>query len=224
MSDSHFVHYVSFKLDSSWRRLSEAERERGRDEFIHAVESSAPAVTTYSYSALGFRPGTDLLLWRSAEALENLQETVSQLLLTGLGRYFEITQSFLGMLRPSVYTRRREPQEQAALSHERNRYLVIYPFTKTTEWYQTSKDARQGMMNEHIRIGHEHPEVRQVLIYSFGIDDQEFVVAYETDNLADYQSLVMELRETDARRFTLRDTPTLTCIHRPLAETLALLG
>ena len=152
------------------------------------------------------------------------QETIAKLLATGLGRYLEITQSFLGMLRASGYTRRPEPPEKSTLSRARCRYLVVYPFTKLPDWYLLSTEARQAMMNEHMRIGHAHPSVRQMLVYSFGLDDQDFIVAYETDDLADYQQVVMELRATEARRFTLRDTPVLTCVYRPLVETLALLG
>jgi chlorite dismutase len=87
-----------------------------------------------------------------------------------------------------------------------------------------SKEARQGMMNEHIRIGHEYEDVRQVLLYTTGIDDQEFIVAYETENLSRFSALVVALRDTEARRYTLRDTPILTGIHRPLREALSLIG
>ena len=87
-----------------------------------------------------------------------------------------------------------------------------------------SKEARQGMMNEHIRVGHEYPMVRQLLVYSTGLDDQEFVVSYETEDLAAFQQLVIALRGTEARRYTLRDTPIFTCVYRPIVETLQLLG
>jgi chlorite dismutase len=87
-----------------------------------------------------------------------------------------------------------------------------------------SREARQGMMNEHMRIGHEYEDVRQVLLYSTGLDDQEFIVAYETEDLPRFQSLVIDLRSTEARRYTLRDTPIFTAIHRPLREALSLIG
>ena len=101
---------------------------------------------------------------------------------------------------------------------------TVYPFSKTIEWYLMSKEARQGMMNEHIRIGHEYAEIRQVLLYSTGLDDQEFVVAYEMDDLPRFSALVTALRDTEARRYTLRDTPIVTGVHRPLREALSLIG
>jgi chlorite dismutase len=115
-------------------------------------------------------------------------------------------------------------QEQSLFTGERSRYLVVYPFTKTAEWYLLGQAARQGIMNEHMRVGHEYPQVRQLLAYSFGIDDQDFVVAYETDDLPAFSSLVRDLRGTESRRSTVRDTPIWTGIHRPMPEILGLLG
>jgi chlorite dismutase len=218
-----FVQYTFLKLDPAWRRLSEDERERGRREFARVIEQAGD-IRTFSYSTLGLKVGADLMLWRIADSLDELQEMHAQLLNTGLGRYLELAHSFFGMTRPSTYTRRRTTQEQAVDEQERMRYLTVYPFSKTIEWYLMSKEARQGMMNEHMRVGHEYSKVRQVLLYTTGLDDQEFVVAYETDDLHAYQGLLIALRSTEARRYTLKDQPVFTCIHRPLAEALALLG
>lgn len=218
-----FIQYLFFKADPLWRRLPEEQRARGRREFAQVVES-AMGVQTFSYSTLGLKVDADLMLWRVADSLDTLQEMLGQLLQTGLGRYVQTTYSFFGMTRPSVYTKRRTTQEQAVDEQDRLRYLTVYPFSKTTEWYLMSKEARQGMMNEHMRVGHEYAKVRQVLLYATGLDDQEFVVAYETDDLYSYQGLLIALRSTEARRYTLKDQPIFTCIYRPLDEALRLLG
>ncbi len=218
-----FIQYIFFKLDPMWRRLPDGERTDGRKEFAQAVEQSA-CVQTFSYSTLGLKVDSDLMLWRIDDSLDELQESLALLLQTGLGRYLEITYLLFGMTRPSTYTKRRTVQEQAVDEQERLRYFTVYPFSKTVEWYLMSKEARQGMMNEHMRVGHEYAKVRQVLLYTTGLDDQEFVVAYETDDLFSYQGLLIALRSTEARRYTLKDQPVFTCIHRPLSEALALLG
>lgn len=218
-----FVQYLFFKADPLWRRLPDEERTRGRREFSQVVEATAD-VQTFSYSTLGLKVDADFMLWRIADSLDPLQDTLGQLLQTGLGKYVHATFSLFGMTRPSVYTKRRTAQEQAVDEEERLRYLTVYPFSKTTEWYLMSKEARQGMMNEHMRVGHEYAKVRQVLLYATGLDDQEFVVAYETDDLHSYQGLLIALRSTEARRYTLKDQPIFTCIHRTLPDTLALLG
>ncbi len=223
MGDMQFVQYLAFKTDPAWRRLPEAERRQGREQFAQELERPAD-IQTYAYSTLGLKSDTDLFLWRMAGSPEPLQESLSCLLLTGLGRYLDVTHSMVGLIRSSTYVRRQDKQEQAILEKDRQRYLVVYPFSKTIEWYLMSKEARQGMMNEHIRIGHEYPAVRQLLVYSTGLDDQEFVVSYETNELETFQQLVIALRDTEARRYTLRDTPICTCVYRPVQETLALLG
>ena len=221
---SQFVQYLFLKVDSQWRRLDASVRASGRAEFAEAVASAAPAVTTHAYSTLGLKTGAELMLWWKSTDVGGVQDTLAALLGTGLGRYCEIAHSLWGLTRPSMYTKRRTTQEQAVDEPTRLRYLVVYPFTKTIEWYLMSRDARQGMMNEHMRIGHEFDDVRQVLLYTTGLDDQEFIVAYETDHLERHQDLVIALRATEARRYTLRDTPIFTAVHRPLAEALALLG
>ena len=221
---AQFVQFLYFKVDPAWRRLPQAARADGREAFAQVVEEAAPAVTTYSYSTLGLKVAADLLLWRKSSSPLAMQEMLSRLLLTGMGSYLEPAHSLFGFTRPSTYTRRPTTQEQAVDQEDRSTYLVVYPFSKTTEWYLMSKDARQGMMNEHMRIGHDYADVRQVLLYATGLDDQEFIVAYETEDLVRFQQLVIDLRATEARRYTLRDTPIFTAIHRPLREALSLLG
>jgi len=68
------------------------------------------------------------------------------------------------------------------------------------------------------------PSVSLNTTYSFGLDDQEFVVAFETDVVSDFLDLVQQLRETEASRYTLRDTPMFTCVAQPLQEILEAIG
>jgi chlorite dismutase len=223
MEDTVFVQFLFYRLDPAWRRLPEEQRTCRTTEFAEAVES-AEGIETYAYSTTGLKVGTDLLLWRHGTDASTLQAEASRLHQTELGRYLEISYSYFGLIRPSTYVRRQTSQEQSALSKERGTYLVVYPFTKTADWYLLSKATRQGMMNEHIKIGHDFPTIKQVLVHSFGLDDQEFVVSYETEDLLEFQSLVMDLRSTDGRKYTLSDTPIFTCVHRPLREVLELLA
>jgi chlorite dismutase len=222
--DATFVQFLSFRADAGWRRLPEAKRSQGRAELARVIDEAAPAIATTSYSGVGFRTDVDLLLWRAGGTPDAMQEMTARLLQTGMGAYLEPTHSFFGFTRPSTYTRRPTAQEQAASEDRQGAYLVVYPFTKTTEWYLMSKEARQGMMNEHMRVGHSYADVSQTLLYSTGLSDAEFIVAYETDDLARFQSLVIDLRATEARRYTLRDTPVITAARRPLRTALAMIG
>lgn len=222
-SEGMFVQALALGLDRAWRRLPERERDDGAAQLCRAVEE-ARSVTTYSYSMIGLKPGADLLLWRLGGALDELEEAAAAVLRTPMGAYLHVSHSLLGMIQPSQYVKKPTVQEQSLFTGERSRYLVVYPFTKTAEWYLLGQAARQGIMNEHMRIGHEYQQVRQLLAYSFGIDDQDFLVAYETDDLVAFGSLVRDLRGTESRRSTVRDTPILTCVHRPLTEIMSLLG
>ena len=136
-------------------------------------------------------------------------------------QYLQPVNSLWGFTRPSQYTQTRSTQEIDPFSDQRKPYLVMYPFVKTVDWYLMSRDARQGMMNEHIRIGKQYPEITQLLLYSFGLQDQEFIVVYEMDDLGQFSDLVYELRSSEARRYTERDTPLITAIYHPAEETLA---
>jgi chlorite dismutase len=222
-TETTFVQFLFYRLEPTWRRLPAEERVLRSTELAQFVESS-DGITTFAYNTTGLKSGTDLMLWRTGTDVSALQESASLLHRTALGSYLELSAGYFGLIRPSTYVRRQTSQEQAALEQERGTYLVVYPFTKTTEWYLLSKATRQGMMNEHIKVGHEHPTIKQVLIHSFGLDDQEFIVCYETEDLLEFQTLVMDLRATDGRVYTLSDTPIYTAVHRPLREVLALLA
>jgi chlorite dismutase len=130
-----------------------------------------------------------------------------------------------GMTRPSQYSRAKSAQEVDPFAdEERGPYIVMYPFTKTADWYLLGPDTRQGMMNEHIRIGKQYAEIKQLLLYSFGLQDQEFVVVYETADLELFSKLVYDLRDTEARRYTKGDTPLHTGVRVEPARWAASLG
>ena len=222
MSDARFVHALALGIDPAWRRLPAGERCRHFEELAGAVEGGE--VKTFTYSSIGVEPGADLLLWSLGPSLDAIEERAAAVLRTGLGGYAAVRESFLGVIQPSQYVKKPTPQEQSLFSGERSRYLVVYPFTKATDWYLLGKEARQGIMNEHMRIGHDYPEIRQLLANSFGVDDMDFLVAYETEDLARFGDLVRALRGTDSRRSTVRDTPLLVGVHRSPAEIAALLG
>ena len=220
MSDERFVHAWLLRLDPAWRRQTLAEREAEIAAFCAAAEHSNARLMQHAYSTIGLRAEGDLLLWRMADRIEEIEETAADLLASGLGRWLTPAVSMIGLTRPSQYVKRPSNQEQSLFSGERSRYLVVYPFVKSIEWYLTPAEERQEVMKGHMRVGHRFPQVRQLLAYSFGLDDQEFIVAYETDDLVAFQDLVRELRETESRRSTVRDTPIITGINRPLGEIL----
>ena len=186
--------------------------------------SSPGDVTTFTYSMIGLKAGVDLLLWSLAASIDALEERNARALRSGMGTWMTVRHSFLGIIRPSQYVKRPTRQEQSLFTGDRSAYLVVYPFTKSADWYLLDQERRQEVMNEHMKVGHHYAQVRQLLASSFGVDDMDFLVAYETDDLPTFGELVRELRGTESRRSTVRDTPILTGIHRPIGEITRLLG
>ena len=223
MSESLFVHALGLGLDPAWRRQTRDDRCRSAEDFCAALDAESE-VTTFTYSMIGLKAGVDLMLWSLAPSFEALEAKIAAGLRTGMGAWMTPRHSLLGVIRPSQYVKRPTHQEQSLFSGDRSKYLVVYPFTKSTDWYLLSQEERQKVMNEHMKVGHRYQQVRQLLAYSFGVDDMDFLVAYETDDLAAFGDLVRELRGTESRRSTVRDTPILTGIHRPIESITRLLG
>jgi len=223
-----FVKYSFFKVAPEWRRLPAEERDRSKAEFAGVVEEFADRMSLASYSLVGTRGDADFLLWKVSPTLEAITELQAQLNRSSLGRYLSMPHSYLAMTRRSPYVAHHQhPGQEGAQSTMRQlgrNYLFIYPFVKTHDWYQLPQEDRQRMMNQHFAIGHKYPDVKISTAYSFGLDDQEFVLGFETDDAGSFLDLVMDLRESEARPYTLRDTPIFTCRHKPLRECLEELG
>jgi len=222
-----FVQYAFYKLGPPWRSLPADERERQKQAFVEAAGAFADRVSMRSYSLVGLRADADLLLWNVSAQLDAFQQLGSALLTTELGGFLRQAYSYLAVTKRSIYVTRHahagQDGKRLAVSPSGAKYLFVYPFVKTRSWYKLSMSARQGMMDEHITIGHKYPSVKLNTTYSFGLDDQEFVVAFETDEPRDFVDLVQELRETEVSLYTLRDTPIFSCVAMSLRETLDVL-
>jgi chlorite dismutase len=220
-----FVQAVGLGVDPAWRRLPDAERAADGRSLCAAEEATAATdVRTLSFSSIGLEPGVDLVLLRLAPSVDLLEAAGARLSRSGLGRWMTVHHSILGRIVPTQYATKPSDQERSLLDGTPRRYLIAYPFTKSAEWYLLGREARQGVMNEHMRVGRGYPGVRQLLGSSFGLDDGDFLVAYDTDDLAVFGDLVRELRGTESRRSTVNDKPILLGIRRTIPEFVALVG
>lgn len=221
-----FVKYTFYKVQPEWRRLPSTERAAGKDEFAAVAAEHAGRLALNTYTLVGARGDADFMLWGVSPELEPINEMAALLNQTRLGGYLETPYSYLAMTRRSPYIdhHRHEGQDgagdAASMRIVGRRYLFMYPFWKTHDWYQLPQSERQEMMNEHFAIGHRYPQVKISTAYSFGIDDPEFVLGFETDEPGAFLDLVMALRESKARPYTLKDTPIFSCISRPLRDCL----
>jgi chlorite dismutase len=217
-------HFAFLKFRDVYYSKSALEKGQLQKGFLDSLRQSSQ--TFYLYQVYPAQAGADLLIWSAVEA-DNANTTAKFLhqfacATNPFRSFLEFKEVYWGFTKPSQYTRTRSNQEIDPFQEDRKQYLVIYPFVKTAEWYLMSREARQGMMNEHIRIGKQYPNILQLLLYSFGIQDQEFLVVYEMEDLAEFSDLVYELRDSEARRYTLRDTPLFTAVYHAADETLGL--
>jgi chlorite dismutase len=210
-----FVKYTFFHVRPEWRRLPLEAREDGKARFARVLDSPPDGVLVRTYSLTGLKAGTEMLVWSIGTELGALQEFHSRLLGTPLGGYLDTPYSYLGMARRSEYLG--EHAHGGEGSETRRRpfdlpYLFVYPFVKKREWYALSFEERRRIMGEHFRIGHKYPKVRIHTGYSFGLDDMEFILAFESAAPAEFLDLVSDLRSTEASRYTALETPIFTCV------------
>ena len=208
VAERHFVKYTFFKVDPEWRRLPEQQRAEDKAEFLAACEDFASDHLLQSFSLVGTRGDVDMMLIAETENLDRIHEFHVVLAQSGLAKWCAQPYSFLGMRKSSEYS-----DEQRFVARPfTGKYLFVYPFVKTRAWYAMPADERWKIMQGHITVGREYPSVDNHTTYSFGLDDQEFVVAFDTDDIAAFLDLVQRLRTTEASAYTLRDTPSFTCI------------
>ena len=225
-----FVKFSFFKLDRSFYRLSDEKQRDAKLAFLSTIRGFNRRMVLRSYSLVGLRPEVDFMLWQVAATPEPFQALAAEINRSPLAPYLTLPHAFLAITRRSMYDIGEmvegadEVEERITISPGEHDYLFVYPFVKTRPWYALPFAERQEMINEHIRIGRKYPQIKLNTTYSYGIDDQEFVVAFEGDNPSDFVDLVMELRESEASMYTLRDTPMFTCRNLPLPEVLDTLG
>ncbi len=223
---AQYVNYVFLKLDPLWRRLPDEERERGKEEFLAALEEHSGEMLLRSYSLMGLRADADFMLWRIGYDLDAFEAMTGALLNTGLGKYLTVTYSYFALSRRSIYVGEHTPgwENRRYIIPGEGDYLFVYPFVKSRSWYQLPLDERQRMMNQHMQIGRKHYPVKNNTAYCFGIDDYEFILSFEAESPQKFQDLMMELRESEASSYTELDTPIFTCRRRTLPEILRTLG
>lgn len=225
-----YVRFVFYKADPLWRRLPPEEQAAHKQELAEVIQSFNRRMLLRPYSLMGTRADAELLLWQIAESPQAFQELASAISRTRFGAYLNMVYSYFSQTKRSIYEIRTPAgndeveEERLIIDPSEARYLFVYPFIKTRDWYQLSQHARQGMMDEHIAIGRKYPSIRLNTTYSFGIDDYEFIVAFETDEPSDFLDLVQELRESTVSMYTLQDTPLFACINMRLDEALDALG
>src|ERR1700749_1223568 len=219
MPERHFVKYTFLKGDPAWRRLDPDERARHKREVMAACEDFATDRLLHPFRRVGTRGDADMLVLTQSTSLESIHEFHVVLSQSGLMSWMQTPYSYLAMTKPSEYS----DESRLEVRPAHSKYLFVYPFVKTREWYGVDPKERWRIMQEHIRVGREYPSIDLNTSYSFGLDDQEFVVAFEGDEPAVFLDLVQRLRTTEASAYTRRDTPTFTFLAMSVERALSAL-
>lgn len=211
-----YMDFLCYRLNPAFRRLDVATRKRGVQEFIATAKQYDKPLQIRWHVSTGLRHEVDLVLWAFAWTIDDFQKLAADLGRTGLGQYLEPAYMFLALRKASQYTSHHATAFEHGLPPYK--YLFLYPFVKSREWYLLPFDQRRRMMEQHAKVGAEFPSVRLNTTYSFGLGDQDFVLAFEANEPADFEELVQKLRESEASRYTVRDYPMIVAAFKPSVE------
>ncbi len=217
----YYFNFSFFKVDPKWRWMADLAKEESAKEVENIIKNSG--IMFRSYSNLGLRDDSDFLFWFAAKTVEEIQTAIEKLYKTVFGKYIIPSMTYLSCTRPSIYA-----QEQKAhgfiTGNDPKRHVIVYPFTKTREWYLLPKEKRQEIMDEHMEASKKYPQIVLNTTYSFGIHDEDFMLAFEVDDIRDFQDLIMDLRETRVSSYVKNDIPMIVCVKKDLIPLISSLG
>ncbi len=220
-NDQYYFNFSFFKVDPKWRWMADLAKEESAKEVENIIKNSG--IMFRSYSNLGLRDDTDFLFWFAAKTVEEIQIVIEKLYKTVFGKYIVPSITYLSCTRPSIYAK--EPKAQGFLTgNDPKKHVIVYPFTKTREWYLLPKEKRQEIMDEHIAVSKKYPQIILNTTYSFGIHDEDFLLAFEVDDIRDFQDLIMDLRETQVSTYVKNDIPMIVCVKKDIIPLITSMG
>ena len=222
LASEKFFTFTFYKADPKWRWLNEMGKDEASREFIELLQAASKRMKIRTYSTLGLRHESEFMIWAISPSLENIQVLSSKIYTTILGKYIEPASTFLSLTRRSIYSN--QVKRGFEMDKDPLQYVIVYPFIKSREWYLLPFEERKEMMEEHIKVGRRYPEILLNTTYSFGIDDQDFMLAFETNSLSRFQDLIIDLRETRVSRYIIKDTPMIPCVRKDMGDIIKSLG
>jgi len=201
--------------------MADLAKEESAKEVENIITNSG--IMFRSYSNLGLRDDADFLFWFAAKTVDEIQNVIEKLYKTVFGKYIISSMTYLSCTRPSIYVK--EPKVHGFITESNpKKHVIVYPFTKTRDWYLLSKEKRQKIMDEHIEVSKKYPQVVLNTTYSFGIHDEDFMLAFEVDDIRDFQDLIMDLRETEVSTYVKNDIPMIVCVKKDIIPLITSLG
>ena len=220
-NDQYYFNFSFFKVDPKWRWMADLAKEESAKEVENIIKNSG--IMFRSYSNLGLRDDTDFLFWFVAKTVKEIQVVIEKLYKTVFGKYIIPSITYLSCTRPSIYAKDAKTHGFVT-GNEPKKHVIVYPFTKTREWYLLPKEKRQQIMDEHIQVSKRYPQVVLNTTYSFGIHDEDFLLAFEVDDIRDFQDLIMDLRETQVSAYVKNDIPMIVCVKKDIIPLITSMG
>ena len=216
MTETVYALYPCFQATSGFRDLDVDDAAQDVENLVKAWED----VTVRGvYSTKGFRSDTDLMLWLVGPTPDAVQDALVAFGRTDAGRALELRWSFMGVVKPAEFTADHAPA--FVKGDPPKRYACVYPFVRTPEWYLLPRDERAAMLREHGEVGREFPDVLANTTSAFGINDWEWILAFEADELDRIVDCIRRLRTAEARRFTKEEVPFVTGIRKDVRAAFA---
>ena len=220
-NEQYYFNFSFFKIDPKWRWMADLAKEESAKEVENVIKNSN--ILFRCYSNLGLRDDADFLFWFAAKTVDEIQTVIEKIFKTVFGKYIIPSRTYLSCTRPSLYVQEQK-DHGFVTGNEPKKHVIVYPFTKTREWYLLPKEKRQEIMDEHIEISKKYPQVVLNTTYSFGIHDEDFMLAFEMDNIRDFQDLIMELRESQVSTYVKNDIPMIVCVKKDIVPLIFSLG
>jgi chlorite dismutase len=215
-----FAAFWLFSRRDNWRELLHGAWDESVRELTFLIENPTEGVTVRaSYSLMGLRPDVDMMIWVHADRLDQITDYAVKIDQTAIGRAMNRAQGYIGAAGGSQYDRDHAPAFLKGIAP--GGFLSVYPFMKTPNWYLIDFPERRRLMLEHGELGREYPDLLTNTVSSFGLQDQEFIVAIEGDDPMRIMKMVQELRAAEVREYTKLDTPIYLGQLKPMADVLA---
>ncbi|OIO02853.1 MAG: hypothetical protein COX65_10505 [Elusimicrobia bacterium CG_4_10_14_0_2_um_filter_56_8] len=220
-SSNIYSSFMFLKLQPEFRRLISNEKIAAKQEFENMVGACQEKLFLRTYMVSGLRSDSDMLFWRMSDDLSYLQEICARTFSTGAGKYFTPVHSFLGVHHGPETAQLKKDLDFGFLPKEtfgRYRYMLLHPVVKAHTWYELSEEERETLLTERRQVFTRYKEIQENFFLSYGLDDQEIIVAREARTMEDLISATQELRQKRIKNYTVVDKPVFLCLGRDLRE------
>jgi chlorite dismutase len=174
---------------------------------VTAVEAAGVTIRGW-YDVSSVRADADLMVWLHGARPEKLQWALRELRRSSLLATLLPTWNALGVHRDAEFSANHLPSFMRGKAPEK--WLTVYPFVRSYDWYLLPEDERRAMLGDHGRKGAEYSQVLANTVASFALGDYEWILALEAPELVDLVDLMRHLRQTDARRHVREEVPFYT--------------